>query len=437
LLAGLLLAATGCSQQPTQSSSPPNVILIVVDDLGYGELGCYGGTQVGTPHLDALAAAGARFTRAYATASLCSPSRAGLLTGRYQQRFGHENNTGPLERQIAARIGLPPEERTLATLLLASGYRTALVGKWHLGASPGFLPQERGFEHFFGHLSGGHTYLDWNDPKNGPILRGTQPVSAGPYLTDALTSEAVDFVAEPGDAPFFLLLSYNAVHAPLEAPAADLTEFASIEDEQRRVMAAMIRAVDDGVGEVLGALERRGVAEDTVVVFLNDNGAVADEASDNGGLRAGKKSLYEGGIRVPMLARWPGRIAAGTTWELPVSTLDIVPTVLAAAGRAAPDGRPIDGLDLVALLAAGEAQAPARDLFWRQGRVAAVSNGELKLVRTRRRTELYDLGRDPFEEHDLAQARPEELAALEARLTAWEARMASPLWTWRDQDGGR
>lgn len=435
-LCGLALVACGGSDPASgrRSSGPepgaderPNVLLILVDDLGYRELGCYGGTEVPTPALDRLALDGVRFDRAYVTSSLCSPSRAGLLTGRYQQRFGHENNTGPLERQIEQGIGLPLAEITIARDLQQAGYRTALVGKWHLGASPEFHPTRRGFDSFFGHLSGGHTYLDWADPKNGPILRGDQALTAGPYLTDALTDEAIAIVEEEADAPFFLLLSYNAVHAPLEAPEADLAPFAHLAGE-RRLMAGMLHALDRGVGRVLAAVDQRGIRDETLVLFLNDNGAVDDAASTNGGLRAGKKSLYEGGIRVPLLVRWPDHVPAGEAWSHPVSSLDVATTLLAAAGVPQSEGRALDGRDLL--------EGPVGDprlLFWRQGSLAAASDGRWKLVRTRRGSELYDLSADPGEVTDLAAERPTELAQLQGALAGWEAGLALPRWAWRDQ----
>ncbi|MFT5050135.1 MAG: arylsulfatase A-like enzyme [Chlamydiales bacterium] len=414
-----------------------NVLLILVDDMGFDDLGCFGGSSGLTPNIDSLARDGVTFERAYVTASICSPSRAGLLSGRYQQRFGHENNTGPLARQLELGIGLPPSQPLLSERLRDLGHATALIGKWHLGAADRFHPLERGFDEFFGHLSGGHTYIDWEDPKNGPIYRGREPVSEGEYLTDALSTEAVEFIGRNHERPFFLLLSYNALHEPFEAPELYLQRHAGIADRSERVYAAMISALDDGIGRVLAALDLHGLREDTLVCFLSDNGPRRGKAGEGAGqLRGGKLSLYEGGLRVPLVVRWPARISAGGTVATPVSSLDLVPTCLAAAGRPALATDGLDGHSLLEVARAASEGLPvaARTLFWRQGGKAAVSDGQAKLVRRRDGSfEAYDLDADPAEAHSL-DGGEQRFMDLKTALTAWEQELALPAWDW---SGGR
>ncbi|HNT88139.1 MAG TPA: sulfatase-like hydrolase/transferase, partial [Candidatus Hydrogenedentes bacterium] len=353
----------------------PNIIVILADDLGYGDLGVTGCKDVPTPHIDAIATGGVRFTHGYVSCPVCSPTRAGLMTGRYQQRFGHWYNPGPpVDEQ--PNIGLPLSETTIADRLKEAGYATGLVGKWHLGLGPEFHPMKRGFDEFFGFPHGSHSYVDSRADTKNPIMRGTEAVDEPAYLTEAFTREAVDFIRRRAGAPFFLYLSYNAVHGPLQAPDAYLERFKAIEDETRRTYAAMLSALDDGVGAVLAALREKGIEEDTLVFFLSDNGGpIAVNGSRNTPFSGAKGTLQEGGIRVPFFLRWPERLPAGRTCDLPVISLDILPTCLAAAGGALPSDAPLDGVNLLPYLAGNEG-APHDYLFWRYHDGAAVRHAQ-------------------------------------------------------------
>jgi len=407
------------------------VLLVVADDLGWADVPGFGDDPLPAPALERLAREGLCFTTAYAAASVCSPARAALLSGRYPQRFGHENNTGSLERQRREGIGLPIGVATLAERLRARGYATGAIGKWHLGANDPFHPLARGFDEFFGFLGGGHDYFDWSDPERGPLLRGREPAEGEGYLTDAFAGEARDFLGRHAQRPFFLYLAFNAVHPPLQPPAA--AEAPGVELDARARYGAMFAALDRALGSVLGELDRLGIAERTLVVFLGDNGGAEENGASNGPFRAGKRSPYEGGLRIPLVVRWPAGARAGSTCPEPVSVLDVAPTVLALAGSTPGAAPVLDGLDLASL--ADSAPPPARALFWRQGNAWAVREGRYKLVaRGRRAAELYDLEVDPGEATDLAAERPEVVERLRAALAEWERGLVPPLWEWRDDE---
>src|SRR5579875_2853168 len=358
----------------------PNIVIILADDLGYADLGYQGCRDIPTPHIDSLARGGVRCTNGYVSGPYCSPTRAGLLTGRYQQRFGHEFNPG---NTADVHVGLPLTETTLADRLKAAGYATGLVGKWHLGQAPSLRPRRRGFDEFFGFLGGAHPYVPG---KGAPIYRGDSVVEEKEYLTDAFGREAVSFVERHKDHPFFLYLAFNAVHTPMDATDARLARFASISDASRRTYAAMLTAMDESVGKVLDALRSAGLEEDTLIFFLSDNGGptmlgTTINASRNDPFRGSKRTTLEGGIHVPFVVQWKGKLSAGRVYDRPVIQLDILPTALAAAGvAAAPDWR-LDGVNLLPHLA-GEASAPPHDnLYWRMGEQTAIRRGDWKLVR--------------------------------------------------------
>lgn len=434
LVALLLLA--GCAGTSTAPQARrPNIILIVSDDQGYAELGCQGG-EVPTPHLDALAASGLRCTAGYVVSPFCSPSRAGFLTGRYPQRFGHEINPVGKTNDLP-QVGLPVEERTLADRLRAGGYATGMSGKWHLGNHPPYYPWARGFDEVFGFLREGRYYLPKeravnhlraNEPdydRLNPLLRNGKEVEESAYLTSAFAREAASFIDRHAAHPFFLYVPFNAPHSPMQATPEDHARFAQIADPQRRVWAAMLASMDDAVGRILDALRRRGLERDTLVVFLSDNGGPTRElTSRNDPFSGGKGSLREGGVRVPFLVSWPGRLRPGVHAE-PVSSLDILPTALAAAGLPAAEG--VDGLDLLPQFAgAGE-----RTLYWRLDAQRAVREGRWKLLRERANEpfKLFDLAEDVPESRDLAAAQPERVLALEAKLRRWESGLVPPRWT--------
>lgn len=411
---------------------PPNLLVLLADDLGYGDLGFHGSREIPTPHIDALAAVGVRFTAAYATAPVCSPSRAGVLTGRYQQRFGHEFN--PRREQ-----GLPLEEELVSDRLHAAGYVTGLVGKWHLGSAEAMRPLRRGFDEFFGFLEGHSDYFD------APLLRGNEPVKEQEYLTDAFAREAVSFIGRHQGSPWFLLVAFNAVHDPMQATEARLARFAHISDPQRRIYAAMTVAMDDAVGAVLRALEASGQAKDTLVVFANDNGGptlpgTTRNASSNAPLRGSKRTLLEGGIRVPLVLSWPGRLSAAT-WSSPVMLTDVTATLLATAGATSAGHPPADGIDLLPFLQGERIGEPHRSLYWRFGGQAAIRQGDYKLVRYDSNADtalganqpvtdfkLYHLGNDIGETCDLASEEPQRVAAMAADWDAWNATLVPPLW---------
>ncbi len=448
----------------------PNIVLIMADDLGYGELGCYGGSDIPTPHLDALAAGGVRFTSGYVTASYCAPSRAGLITGRYQTRFGFEGNpVGARNEQPG--VGLPPNQQTLAGILRDAGYTTALVGKWHLGGTAPYHPQRRGFDEFFGFLHEGHFYVPppwrdvttwlrrrtlpdggqgrWTSPDgrlhytthmghaeppydaNNPLLRGSQPVEERGYLTRAFTREGVRFIQRHRDRPFFLMLSYSAVHSPMQATREDLQRMEHIEDIHRRIFAGMLASLDDGVGQVRAVLRDLGLEETTLVVFLSDNGGPTRElTSRNDPLRGGKGSLYEGGIRVPFLMYWPGRLPVGRVVGEPVISLDLLPTILAAA-QITPRSNlsPLDGQNLLPVLLDEDLPRDSRTLYWRMGQKRALRQGPWKLVRAASGDwELYHLDDDLGEQKNLATRHPEKAAELAELWHAWSDVQAAPRW---------
>lgn len=432
--AGALFAAA-----PTR----PNILFIVGDDMGYADVGFHGCRDIPTPHLDALAASGVRFTNGYVSGPYCSPTRAGLLTGRYQTRFGHEFNPG------GGESGLPPAETTIANRLKAAGYATALVGKWHLGSRTDLQPQRRGFDEFFGFLGGAHSYFN---PTG--MLRGTEPIKELDYMTDAFGREAAAFIARNRERPWFLYLAFNAVHTPMDATKERLAKFASISDSKRRAYAAMMSAMDDNIGLVLRRLRETGQERNTLVCFISDNGGpampgVTVNGSVNTPLRGSKRTTLEGGIRVPFLVAWPGRLPPAT-YPQPVIQLDLAATALTAAGIDAAADRRLEGVDLLPFLTGAKSGAPHEALYWRFGQQMAVRAGDFKLVRydgnadtlTGARNQppsalkLYNLATDIGEERDLATKMPEKVRELQATWDAWNAGNVKPLWGGQHLDDG-
>jgi arylsulfatase A-like enzyme len=419
-------SATADRSEATKKIAKPNILLIFSDDQGYASLGCHGLTDIPTPNIDSIAEGGTRFTDGYVTAPVCSPSRAGLITGRYQQRFGHEHNPG-----ASTEVGLPLSERTIADHLREAGYATGIVGKWHLGMSSKHHPMSRGFGEFFGFLHGAHDYFK---PTRGsrvddPITRNRKVVAETRYLTDALGEEAADFIRRHRKEPWFLYLAFNAVHTPLQATEADRKRFANIEDPNRRSFAAMLFAMDRAVGRVLAEVKRQGLTNRTLIFFISDNGGPTRQTtSRNVPYRGNKGDLYEGGIRVPWLVRWDGRLPGGKVVNTPVSTLDVLPTALAAAGVEVKKDSGLDGVNLIPLLAGDGKAAPSRTLFWRRGKSYALRDGDMKLVGLRKRVELFDLAADPGEKRNLARARPETVQRLKKLFAEWEKGTVPAAW---------
>ena len=408
----------------------PNILVIVADDLGYGDLGFQGGKDIPTPHLDGLAQGGTRCTNGYVTCPVCSPTRAGLLTGRYQQRFGHEFNPGQLPEGAEETFGLPLSEVTLATHLKKAGYRTGLVGKWHLGFSEPFQPKQRGFDESFGFLGGAHPYVPGKNNATKGIFRNGEEIQEAEYLTDAFAREAEKFVERNAAGPFLLLVTFNAVHTPLDTKPEKLEQFKEISDPKRRSYAAMLSSLDDAVGRVLGQLEKSGVSENTLVFFISDNGGPTQaNGSQNTPLNGVKATVWEGGIRVPFVVRWPGKVPAGAVYERPVISLDVFATASAAAGVGTPTDRAYDSVNLLPFLNGESVQNPHETLYWRFGQQWAVRKGNLKLVALRNGEEhLFDLSKDIGEQQDLLAKEPRLVEALRAEYARWNAELHEPLW---------
>lgn len=426
------LVVLAISSAAVAADRPPNVVVLFSDDAGFHDFSFQGGEAFPTPRIDSLVRDGVRFACGYVSGCVCSPTRAGLLTGRYQQRFGHETNIPPV---FSETNGLPLAERTFADRMKAGGYRTMAVGKWHLGYADGFHPLSRGFDSFYGFLSGARSYFPLEKPgRLDALLRDRDVVPERfEYLTDEFAREAVAQIAAHRERPFFLYVAFNAVHAPDHALPADRAEVRGLEG-RRATMAAMTIALDRAVGRVLDGLEEHGLADDTLVVFLNDNGGAAGH--DNGELRDRKGSLWEGGVRVPFLMRWPGRIPAGRVVNHPVISLDVLPTALAAAGIAA-DGAALDGVSLLPV-ATGKADAPPHEtLHWRAMHRWAVRSGDLKLVsEAGAAPALFDLASDPGEARDLAAERPADLARLQRLHDEWNSQLRDPI-AWEGPARGR
>ena len=412
-----------------ESPSKLNVLFIVADDLGYDNVGVQGATDLLTPNIDSIANSGVRFTDGYVTCPVCSPSRAGLLTGRYQQSFGLEFGPPTSDVVTPPNFGLPQTEKTLADHLHSIGYKTGLVGKWHLGVARQFFPLRRGFDEFFGFLMGSRSYYQKTADKRNPIWRGEKTVEEQEYLTDAFGREAAGFVQRHHDKPFFLYVPFNAVHSPPEPPPQHyLDRFPQIKSATRKIFAAMLASMDDAVGRVLTSIERAGLSDNTIVIFLSDNGgtALAGRAPHRT-LRGGKGSLEEGAIRIPFLMRWPQHIPAGLVYRQPISSLDLFPTILPAAGGNIPPNR--DGVDLLPFLNATQQGRPHDDLYWKYGEASAIRQGDWKLFAQSQHTPpmLFDLGHDQMEKNDLSKDQPQKHDELLDLLGKWKAKLPPPL----------
>jgi arylsulfatase A-like enzyme len=430
-LARAIAFGQSVATQPTETR--PNIVLIVADDLGYAELGCQGCKDIPTPNIDSIARAGVRFTQGYVSCPICAPTRAGLLTGRYQQRFGFETNPGP-EAYADEKFGLPLDQPTLAERLKPAGYVTGMVGKWHVGYKPELTPPKRGFDEFFGFLSGAHNYLPGG--RRSELRRGMEAITdEKEYLTDAFGREAVAFIQKNKARPFFLYLPFNAVHGPLEASEKYLKRVEGISDAKRRTYAAMTMAMDDAVGRVLDTLRQEGLEESTLIFFLSDNGGPTPQTtSSNAPLRGYKGQVWEGGIRIPFMVQWKGHLPAGKVCTEPVISLDVVPTVLAAAGKAvAPDDN-LDGVNLLPYLAGDKAGRPHDVLYWRFHTKRAIRMGDWKLVNERgnARPELYNLADDISESKDLADKMPDKVKELDKAWQAWNVQLQAPKWIRQD-----
>ncbi|VGO13061.1 Arylsulfatase [Pontiella desulfatans] len=419
----------------------PNIILILADDMGYSDVGFNGCTDIPTPNLDALAASGVRFEQGYVSASVCGPSRAGLLTGRYQQRFGCGENPpeeGWPEHPRCPDAGVPLTEQMLGELLKPAGYRTGVIGKWHMGMAHNLRPNQRGFDYFYGFLNGAHSFTEaekkWQpNPGFWPVFRNNEPLDYEGYLTDTFTDESIAFIERNKAAPFFLYLSYNAVHAPWQAPDNVAHKVTHIKDDYRRTYAGMLVSMDDGIGRVVQALEDCGVRENTVVVFLSDNGAPKNSAAGSDPLRGNKGDTYEGGTRVPFVLSWPNKLPAGTVYDYPVSALDLAPTFTKLAVAVdAKNG--FDGVDLMPYLKGKEKGRPHEIMFFRRDSDYAIRTGDWKLSwndgnpNGSRQMELFNLAEDPYESVNLIKQHPEKARQLQKQFDAWDSKQPDNEW---------
>lgn len=437
--AALCLFPARAQEGPEAADARPNILLIVADDMGYGDLSCYGSLQIQTPHLDALAASGVRCTNGYVSGSVCAPSRAGFLTGRYGSRFGFEHNLSRPDYIRPEYAGIPLDEPLVSDRLKALGYRTGLIGKWHAGESvDGHHPVARGFDQFFGMLKGSHAYFP--TAENNQLYRGRDRVTEirEPYLTDWFTLEALDFIREEGEAdePWFLYLSYNTPHGPMQAKEEDLEAYAHIQPKARRAYCAMQHCMDENIGRLLTELEARGERENTLIVFISDNGGSVEVShAINAPLRGTKGTFLEGGIRVPTIYSWPAKLAP-SVYDEPVISLDFMATFVTAAGGTPPpvgarterkgrgkkNGPIYDSLDLIPYFQGEEAGAPHETLFWRTAqRGKAVRRGRWKLLEPNSMLpQLYDLSTDISETNNLIGDHPEIAESLIAERLAWE-----------------
>lgn len=434
LLAALSLMGPWWGAPADAEDRKPNIIIILADDLGHADVGFNGCGDIKTPALDAIAIGGARCTQAYACHPVGGPSRAGILTGVYPQKFGFEYN--PKFDRSNARYGLPSDQKTLADLLKSGGYGTAAFGKWHLGAAPELQPGRRGFDAFYGFLGATHHFFKFDGPPDdeltSPLEGNVEPVKAGPLL-GKLTQATTRFIRQNAQRPFFIYLAYNVPRRPFQPRKEDKEAMAHIADGARRDYAAMMRGMDWSVGQVLDKLRELGLERDTLIFFTGDNGAPGNPSSSgasNAPLSGGKGELREGGIRVPFAARWPAKIPAGVTYQYPVSCLDIFATAVAAAGVALPQGAHLDGVDLLPHLSGKRSDPPHEVLYWRVGggKGYAVRAGGYKLLRPAgaKAAMIFDVQSDPGEAAELFD--DQRLKALHAVYEEWASHLANPTW---------
>lgn len=416
----------------------PNIVLLFADDAGYADFGFQGSKIMKTPNLNALAKRGVRFRQGYVSDPTCGPSRAGLMTGRYQQRFGYEENNVPgfMSPNSAAdgiEMGLPLDQKTMGQYLQSRGYKTAFYGKWHLGGADRFHPTKRGFDEFYGFRGGARDYFPYKSTPREVQNKleegfGHFQEHEG-YLTDVLADKAVQFIEKNQDQPFFIFLSFNAVHTPMDAKKEDLEQFPYLKGTRQKV-AAMTLALDRASGQVLDKLADLGLDKNTLVVFTNDNGGPTDKnASSNYPLSGTKSNHLEGGIRVPFLMSWPGVIEENTSYPHPISTMDLLPTFYAAAKGDTDSLLHLDGVDLLPYINGKNQARPHQRLFWKKDARAVIRDGDWKLIRyPDRPAELYNIAKDERERNDLASLYPEKVRKLYKVIFQWESTLERPRW---------
>jgi arylsulfatase A-like enzyme len=469
-------------QTGNDSTITPNIIIILADDLGKTDISKYGSKLINTPFIDSIGINGITFSEAYTTASVCTPSRAGLLTGRYQQRFGmefqiHETyltnlmqyygmkffvdsdpwypirmNSVPNQEDINKQ-GLPPSEITFGELAKARGYETALIGKWHLGYADELSPRNFGFDYFYGFKSSHHLYArednpdiisqrieeDWTDQyiwgclgnADCNLYRNEELVEQEGYLTDVLAEEAIKFIDQNQNNPFLLYIPFNAPHTPLQVPGKYIEQFSHIEDPVKRVYLSMIKSLDDAVGRITTKVDELGLSENTLVIFLSDNGgATYTKTTDNAPLRGGKITQFEGGVNIPMMMQWKGKIEKGSKFIFPATTLDIFSTIAILTGSGLPKERTIDGKDLMPYITRQVTSPPHESIFWQGGYNKAIRYEQWKLIYNdlTGQTLLFNMAADKFEERNFAEVQPDLVNRLKVLHADWASKLAAPLW---------
>ena len=426
----------------TSNNKPPNVIVIISDDQGYADVGFHGSNEIFTPNIDRIAKNGVVFSEGYVSYAVCSPSRAGLITGRYQNRFGYSRNI--LLAPNDSLMGLPLSEQTLPDVLNNVDYKTKAIGKWHLGAHKSLVPEKRGFDEFFGFLIGGHRYfpedLTLNDltearrQMDGYITKiydNGKRINTKKYLTEELSDNAVKFIEDNSDNPFFLYLSYNAPHTPLQATTKDLERNKHIDIKKRQTYAAMVSSMDDGIGLILDKLEQKNIFENTIVFFFSDNGGVEwYNFSDNGPLRGIKGDFFEGGIRVPFAMQWPNKIKPGTIYDKPIIALDIFATVASAAKAEKYIKNEIDGVNLIPYLSGNKSGSPHEYLYWKNPDkdIDVIRDDRYKYLRIKNDEYIFDLKNDISEESNIIDLSKPIYDRLKSQFKLWEKDMIDPVF---------
>lgn len=435
----------------------PNIIMVLCDDLGYSDVGFNGAKDIKTPALDALATSGTKFTSAYVPHPFCGPSRAGIMTGRYAHTIGAQFNLPPNSETIGEGIDL--NEKFMSKMLQESGYRTGLVGKWHLGAIEKYHPNNRGFDDFYGFLGGGHNYhpKDYKTKYAKAKERGAKVIwdylsplehngkevtNDNEYLTDVLSNQGVRFIQESSkkDNPFFLFMSYNAPHTPLEAKKEDIEVFSNIKNKNRRIYAAMVYAVDRGVHKLVESLKASGEYENTLIIFYSDNGGRKDKGATNYPLKEGKGSVYEGGYRVPMFFHWKGVVPEGRIYSNPISALDLYPTFAKLADANIPSSKTLDGKDMWDNFMMNKEVRTGDNIFTMRHRNGfsdvGVRNGKWKAVKAyRQKWKLFDIEKDISESEDISSSHPTILKKLVTDAEQWSKTHIQPKW-WHNKKTG-
>ena len=435
----------------------PNILVILTDDMGYADVGFNGSTDIKTPSLDQLAAEGVVLTSAYNAHPFCGPSRAGIMTGRYPHKFGSQFNLPTSNR--SGGLGVPTEEVFISKVLQDAGYKTGAIGKWHLGEEAEFHPNNRGFDDFYGFLNGGHDYFPSKykpqyerQRKQGlnhsifhylrPLEHNGKEVDEKEYVTDGLSREAVNFIEKSAtnkDQPFFLYMSYNAPHSPMQAKEEDMAEFPEIKDQKRKIYAGMVYAVDRGVNNIVKALKATGQYDNTLIVFFSDNGGKPNLGANNSPLRGRKGSVLEGGYRTPMFFHWPKNVPEGKTFSYPISTLDLYPTFAKLAGAKIPDNKKLDGKDVMHDLIAGSNPRPGEMIYAVRHRKgfseAAARRDNWKIVNTGKEWQLFDVDKDKSESNDVSSKHPFIVREMIAEMEVWSWTNPQPLWFHNHEEG--